>query len=147
MASDEPARSNSVSAGVRELSVQDENDAGWGAAGVLGGGALDESRKVNLGALQDAVRTLAAALPPGAAVPVPREWLLRLLQNEGHQPSPQEVAPERLLKVDDAAARLGMSREWVYRNGRTLPFARRIGRSVRFSAPGIDRWLSQRAQR
>lgn len=138
-----------MTGGVRELSVRDQNASGWGATGPVGVRAhLDESRNrsVNLGALQDAVRTLAVALPPGAAVPVPREWLLQLLQRE-RENSPKEVLPEKLLKVDEAAARLGMSREWVYRHGKTLPFARRIGRSVRFSAGGIDRWLAQKAQR
>jgi len=57
---------------------------------------------------------------------------------------PPTPAGERLLTVDEAAARCGMSRDWLYRHARTLPFARRVGRSLRFSETALERWLSTR---
>jgi predicted DNA-binding transcriptional regulator AlpA len=49
-----------------------------------------------------------------------------------------------LLKVEEAARRLGMSPTWVYKNAARLPFTHRIGRrTVRFSAAGIDRYLTK----
>lgn len=45
--------------------------------------------------------------------------------------------------VKDAARRLGVSKEWLYRNARSLPFAVRIGRRVLFSERGLDRWNRQ----
>lgn len=48
-----------------------------------------------------------------------------------------------LLTVDDLAAMLGMTRDWVYaevRAGR-IPHAK-LGRYVRFRADTIERWIS-----
>src|SRR5262245_43009698 len=51
------------------------------------------------------------------------------------------VAPhvnETLLTVSAAAERLEVSRDWLYRRSRRLPFVVRMGRQLRFSAAGID---------
>jgi predicted DNA-binding transcriptional regulator AlpA len=61
-------------------------------------------------------------------------------------PAP-EPAAETLLDARTAAARLGMSTDWLYRNKDKLPFTRRVGtRTVRFSESGITRWLATRAR-
>ncbi len=49
--------------------------------------------------------------------------------------------PDTLLDVDKAAERLGMSPDYLYRNHRRFPFTKRMGRSLRFSAQGIERYL------
>jgi len=50
---------------------------------------------------------------------------------------------DETVDVDQAARLLGMSRSWVYRHARRLPFARRVGRrAVRFSTSGIRRYLA-----
>lgn len=51
---------------------------------------------------------------------------------------------DRNLDIDQAAARLGMSAAWLYRNGGGLPFAIRIGRRLLFSEQGIERYLERR---
>lgn len=52
---------------------------------------------------------------------------------------------DRLLTVEQAAARLGMSRDWIYRRASRLPFAVRLdGSALRFSSQGIDRYIRQR---
>ena len=53
-------------------------------------------------------------------------------------------ADDRLLDVNEAAARLGETAEWLYRRSKTLPFARRQGRHVRFSSRGIDEYIRGR---
>jgi excisionase family DNA binding protein len=53
---------------------------------------------------------------------------------------------DRLLTVEQAAGRIGMSSDWLYRNARRLPFTRRAGRSLRFSEKGVDRWIATRAR-
>jgi excisionase family DNA binding protein len=53
-------------------------------------------------------------------------------------------AEDRLLDVNEAAARLGETVEWVYRRTKTLPFARRQGRHVRFSSREIDKYIRER---
>jgi excisionase family DNA binding protein len=52
-----------------------------------------------------------------------------------------------LLSVEEAAERLGVSRDWLYRRTRSLPFVVRVGRHVRFSSAGIDRYVRNRLGR
>ncbi len=52
--------------------------------------------------------------------------------------------PDRLLDVDAAAKRLGMSKDWLYRHARQLPFRVPQGRLLRFSSHGIDRYILMR---
>jgi excisionase family DNA binding protein len=59
-----------------------------------------------------------------------------------------EPAREILIDADEAATRLGMSKDWLYRHARRLPFTRRMGsRSVRFSETGLERWLAHQRHR
>jgi len=48
---------------------------------------------------------------------------------------------EEWLDVKECAARLRKSKDYVYRNARKWPFARRIGRSMLFSSSGLDAFL------
>jgi excisionase family DNA binding protein len=50
---------------------------------------------------------------------------------------PQSDA-ESLLTIEEAAARLKCSADWLYRHAKRLPFTVRIGRNLRFSERGID---------
>jgi len=71
---------------------------------------------------------------------------LRLGESNGSRPEP-EPPPEadRLLDVNEAAARLGVDARWIYDRSGTLPFVKRLGpRTLRFSERGIDRWLRTR---
>jgi predicted DNA-binding transcriptional regulator AlpA len=55
-------------------------------------------------------------------------------------------AHDELLTADEAADRLGISKNTLYRNSSSYPFTRRIGkgRNLRFSALGIDAYLAKR---
>lgn len=55
-------------------------------------------------------------------------------------PTTQQSRDE-LLDVDQAAGRLGISASYLYRNHQRFPFSRRVGRSLRFSALGIDSYI------
>jgi predicted DNA-binding transcriptional regulator AlpA len=47
------------------------------------------------------------------------------------------------MTIDEAAAMLRVSRRWVYRNARRLPFARKLSpKTLRFSRVGAARWLA-----
>jgi len=48
---------------------------------------------------------------------------------------------DHLLTVEQAAQQLSVSRDWLYRHSRSLPFVVRQGRLLRFSAKGIDEYL------
>jgi excisionase family DNA binding protein len=50
---------------------------------------------------------------------------------------PQSDA-ESLLTIEEAAARLKCSADWLYRHAKRLPFTVRMGRNLRFSERGID---------
>ena len=62
--------------------------------------------------------------------------LARVLTN-GHEPGLED----RLLSVDEVAARLGQSKDWLYRHAAKLPFTRRVGRQVRFSSQGLESYI------
>lgn len=55
------------------------------------------------------------------------------------------TAPGRdeLLTVDECAQRLRVSPDWLYRAHHRLPFTRRIGKTLRFSANGLDVYLKR----
>jgi hypothetical protein len=78
-----------------------------------------------LAALQSAVAARLAALPPDAS----------------------NGQPDHLLGIDEAAARLGVTNDWLRRRG-TLPFVVKLSEgTVRYSATGISRFIAQRQQR
>jgi excisionase family DNA binding protein len=61
--------------------------------------------------------------------------------------SPTAESPEvGLLRIHEAARRLGMSKSWLYRNAGTLPFAvRPNGHNWRFRISGLEKWLDNRS--
>src|SRR5262245_28216320 len=61
--------------------------------------------------------------------------------------SPAPSALETYLDVRSAAARLGLSPDWLYRHAARLPFTRRVGRrTLRFDPVALDRWMASRAR-
>jgi predicted DNA-binding transcriptional regulator AlpA len=54
---------------------------------------------------------------------------------------------DHLLTVEQTTERLGASVDWLYRHADGLPFIVRVGRRVRFSAQGLDRYIRDRAGR
>jgi excisionase family DNA binding protein len=85
------------------------------------------------------LRALAEALPPGAVIPVPREWIVELLEGSG--PGPVAVgagAPD--MTVHDVAQRFGRHastvRGWIAQD--MLPGAYRFrGREWRIPASAL----------
>ena len=59
-------------------------------------------------------------------------------------PTPQKPRDE-LLDVKAAAAKLRLSPSYLYHNHKKFPFSRRIGRSLSFSALGIDAFIDSGA--
>jgi excisionase family DNA binding protein len=55
----------------------------------------------------------------------------------------QSSGSDELLAIEEAAHRLGLSKDYLYRHGKELPFTRRIGRKLLFSALGIERYIKQ----
>ncbi|HLK13155.1 MAG TPA: helix-turn-helix domain-containing protein [Candidatus Binatia bacterium] len=100
---------------------------------------------------------LAALLPSIEAIDaLPAEQLPRFVAQLGAlalraasrmaAPSILSVTGDRMLTVEEAAARIGMSKDWLYRHKAKLPFARRIGRKVLFDEAGLTRWLTTRTR-
>ena len=50
----------------------------------------------------------------------------------------EQADADNLLTVEQVAARLNCSEDWLYRQAKRLPFTVRVGRSLRFSSRGID---------
>ena len=65
--------------------------------------------------------------------------------------SPSQAEPsrdgDRLLDVNEAARKLGKSKDYLYRHSRDYPFTVRDGRSLRFSEQGIEKFIRQRMAR
>jgi len=56
--------------------------------------------------------------------------------------STPDKANDQMLTLREAAARIRKSVRWVRDNWHSeLPFGKRVGRSILFSAAGLDRWL------
>jgi predicted DNA-binding transcriptional regulator AlpA len=71
----------------------------------------------------------------------------RLTAPTGEKPSVVPGQEARNLDVAEAAKRLGMSRDWLYRHASELPFALRIGRRVVFDSVALERWNRRHAER
>jgi len=71
----------------------------------------------------------------------------RLTIPAADKPSDVSGQEARNLDVAEAAKRLGMSRDWLYRHASELPFAVRIGRRVVFDSRELERWNRRRADR
>jgi excisionase family DNA binding protein len=94
------------------------------------------------------LRTLASALPPGQAVPVPREWLLELLDGMPAAAPVRDLPAGMDLTCRQLADMLGRDgstvRGWVSRGD--FPGAYRLhGREWRIPADALHVW--QEAQR
>ena len=62
-------------------------------------------------------------------------------------PASQETRQDENLSAADAARRLGVSKDYVYRHAEAFPFAVRIGRRIVFSARGLEKWNARRQGR
>jgi predicted DNA-binding transcriptional regulator AlpA len=52
---------------------------------------------------------------------------------------------DRLVEIDEAAKILSVSKEFLYRNHKRLPFTRRLGRGLlRFSVNAMQRWIKSK---
>ncbi len=54
------------------------------------------------------------------------------------------VDGDRLMPIEEAAERTAMSRDWLYRHGRKVGIARKVGGALRFSEQAINRWIASR---
>lgn len=59
-------------------------------------------------------------------------------------PAVLPVTPDELVDVEEAARRLGVSTEYLYRHHRTFAFTRREGRKLLFSSVGISDYLHRK---
>jgi Helix-turn-helix domain len=63
--------------------------------------------------------------------------------------APGDVEPDTLLTVDQAASRLRLSKDYLYRHAREFPFLVQpnAARAIRFSARGIARYIEEQRRR
>jgi len=59
-------------------------------------------------------------------------------------PAPVQAQSDELLDVEEAARRLGLSKDYLYRHHPSFTFTRRVGRKLLFSALGIGKYIGQR---
>src|SRR6266576_2757258 len=56
-------------------------------------------------------------------------------------PVPRVETPDELVAVEQAAERLGIGKDYLYRHAKKLPFTRRMRRKLVFSSAGIDEYI------
>jgi hypothetical protein len=63
--------------------------------------------------------------------------------------APDDAEPDTLLTVDQAASRLRLSKDYLYRHAREFPFLVQpnAARAIRFSARGIARYIEEQRRR
>ena len=75
-----------------------------------------------------------------------RLWARLALPNGNGQA--MHAAPgDRRLNVQQTAAKLGVTKDYLYRHADRLPFTIRIGRGLGFWEAGVERYLHQRTGR
>jgi predicted DNA-binding transcriptional regulator AlpA len=103
------------------------------------------SSVANMAAEQLPALLVEVAALQGQLAAVSNALSARLLADAAAGCAPRPAGLEHLLDVEEAAARLGMSTDWLYRHARQLPFTRRVGRrALKFDSASLDRWLAQR---
>lgn len=71
--------------------------------------------------------------------------LRRIIREEIATLKTEANGQDRLLDTTEAARLLCVSEDWLYRNGRRLPFTRRLGpKMLRFSLVGIQKYMATR---
>jgi predicted DNA-binding transcriptional regulator AlpA len=71
--------------------------------------------------------------------------LRELIREEVQAARALQQDADRLLSAQEAATLMSMSEDWLYRNAKKLPFARKVGpKMLRFSHQGILKWLESR---
>ena len=99
--------------------------------------ARDPARASDLTA--DALAALAARCAAGQSVLAAAQ--LALIVNGGTTEAPAPNDGDRLLVIEEAAAKLAVTEDYLYR-GKDLPFRVNVGPGhVRFSVKGIERWI------
>ncbi len=111
--------------------------------------------------LADLIATLEKAIMQAPLHEVPRHlgelerlkaslWarmMSPLAAHDGLSGTTRPTGGDQLLTVEEAAEKLGVSRDWLYRHSKKLAFTVRLGRHLRFSARGIERYIRQRQGR
>ena len=49
---------------------------------------------------------------------------------------------DKLLTVEEVCQVLNVTAQWVYHNGKKLPFARKVGGNLRFSSNDLQHWIA-----
>jgi len=62
----------------------------------------------------------------------------------GSEPSRAEQVHDELIRVEEAARRLGVGVRHLYNFHSRYPFTRRVGNSLRFSSQGIDNYIRRK---
>ena len=94
--------------------------------------------------VRDLEQRAAHAERIGAQAPVAAIYRLVLEEVGQLDGTPEERTPDRLLSAEVAAERMGVSKRYIYNHADTLPFTKRLGRTVRFSERGLERWLNHK---
>ena len=89
--------------------------------------------------LETAARTLPAQALPGFLASLEKIRLVAFARLVA--PVPAQDQPDELLNIEAASRMLGCSVDYLYHHHDRFSFTRRIGRSLRFSAKEVTRYI------
>ncbi len=92
----------------------------------------------------EVARDLLARLAPLQTVLL-AQALTRSASGDGGQPETR--GEDRLLSVKEAARKMNVSSDYIYRHAKDLPFTVRVGSRLLFSERGIEQWVRHRQGR
>jgi predicted DNA-binding transcriptional regulator AlpA len=95
----------------------------------------------------DGLATLPTEQIPAVLVQIAAAQTVLAARLLAAPPADAPTAGDRLLTAAEAAEVCGVTADWLYRHADTLPYTVRVGRSLRFSRAGIDRWIRARSGR
>jgi excisionase family DNA binding protein len=70
--------------------------------------------------------------------------VVEIIRDQKAQEEKSQLAQtsEQMLTAKEAATLLACSEDWLYRNAKKLPFAKKLGpKNLRFSKSGLEKWL------
>lgn len=110
-----------------------------------GAATLGSRGSTILDALSRYLESVPTALLPGVLAALSLQMTTATLRLLEDGTSNEAVGSgDENLKIDEAARRLGVSVDYLYRH--SMPFRVRIGRRLLFSSRGLERWIQEQAR-
>ena len=77
-------------------------------------------------------------------VTMTKNELAELIGGIINQKLSNRMGEDRVVNIEEAVNILSVSESWIYHHAKKLPFARKVGGTLRFSVNGMQRWMESK---